>query len=217
MAALTVVVLAGGPAPPCAVPLPANATVIAADSGGEVARVLGLDVDLVIGDLDSISPSALERLEQSDVRVESHPADKDTSDLELALAAAVALAPERILVIGGGGGRLDHELGELLLLAGEAYAGVQIDAQLGAAAVHVIRGKRVLCGETGELVSLFALQGPATGVETEGLVYPLRRETLVPGSTRGLSNVFVATQACVRLEHGVLLAVRPSGIATAGS
>lgn len=216
MAAHTVVVLAGGPDPPSTVALPANAVVIAADSGAELAHALGLDVDLVVGDLDSISPTELERLKRSRARVERHPPDKDASDLELALTAAVGLAPERVLVIGGGGGRLDHLLGSLLILAADAYAGISVDAQIGAAAVHVIRGERTLFGEPGELISLFAVHGSASGVVTEGLVYPLRAETLEPGSSRGVSNVFAAAEARVSLQRGVLLAVRPNGSATAG-
>jgi thiamine pyrophosphokinase len=98
----------------------------------------------------------------------------------------------------------------LLLLAAEAYAGVEIDAQLGRAAVHVVRGERVLAGRRGELVSLLALHGAATGVVTEGFVYPLRRESLAPGSSRGLSNVFADRKARVSVESGVVVAVRPS-------
>jgi thiamine pyrophosphokinase len=141
--------------------------------------------------------------------------DKDATDLELALTAALRFKPERILVLGSAGGRLDHLFGSLLILAVEAYAGVQVDAQIGAAAVHVVRGDRTLPGEPGELISLFAVHGPVSGVVTEGLVYPLRAETLEPGSSRGLSNVFAASEARISLECGVLLAVRPSGNATA--
>jgi thiamine pyrophosphokinase len=108
-------------------------------------------------------------------------------------------------------------LGGLLLLASPQYARVQVDAQLGPAAVHVVRERRALAGEPGELVSLFAVHGPASGIVTEGLLYPLRGETLAPGSTRGVSNVFAAPQARIELTRGVLLAVRPSGSATAGS
>jgi thiamine pyrophosphokinase len=207
----TVLVLAGGPEPPSRIPLPAGATVIAADGGAQLAEALGLRVDLAVGDFDSISAEAL----ASAAQVERHPPDKDATDLELALAAALRLGPERILVLGGAAGRLDHLLGELLLLAGDAYAGVQVDAQLGAAAVHVIRRERTLRGDVGELISLFAVHGPAGGVVTDGLVYPLRGQTLEPGSTLGVSNVFAAPEAHVRLESGVLIAVRPSGSATA--
>jgi thiamine pyrophosphokinase len=209
----TVLVLVGGPEGPAVVALPAGATVIAADGGAELAIQLGLEVDLAVGDFDSISPQTLAAV----ARVERHPAAKDATDLELALSAALLSKPERILVLGGAGGRLDHLFGGLLLLAGDAYAEVQVDAQFGAAAVHVIRGERRLVGEPGELISLFAVQGPARGVVTDGLVYPLRGETLVPGSTRGISNVFAAPEARIGLEGGVLLAVRPSGSVTAGS
>jgi thiamine pyrophosphokinase len=209
----TVVVLAGGPDAPTAVALPPGARVIAADCGAELARALGLRVELAVGDFDSISEETLASL----ARLERHPAVKEATDLELALAAALRLEPERVLVLGGAGGRLDHLFGGLLLLASEAYAGVRIDAQLGAAAVHVVRGERILHGEPGELISLLAVHGPAEGVVAEGLVYPLRRETLEPGSTRGVSNVFAAPEARIALERGVLLAVRPSGSATAGS
>ena len=156
----TVVVLAAGPDPPVQLILPDGAMVIAADAGAE----LGFAVDLLVGDLDSISAETLAVIE----RVERHPEAKDASDLELALEAALSLEPDRILVVGGAGGRLDHLLGELLLLAADAYAGVQVDAQLGPGAVHVIRGERVLAGEPGELVSLFALHGPATGGKAVG-------------------------------------------------
>jgi thiamine pyrophosphokinase len=207
----TAVVLAGGPDPPVGFALPAGATVIAADSGAE----LGVRVDLVVGDFDSISSETLASIRD----VEPYPPEKDATDLELAFAAALRLLPERILVVGSAGGRLDHLVGSLLLLAADAYAAVQVDAQLGVAAVHVVRarGERTLHGEPGELISLFAVHGPAEGVATGGLVYPLRGETLFPGSSRGTSNAFAAAEARVSLTRGVLLAVRPSGSVQAGS
>jgi thiamine pyrophosphokinase len=134
---------------------------------------------------------------------------KDATDLELALDAALALAPERLVVLAGVGERLDHLLAALLLLASDRYAAVEVDARIGYAQAHVIRGERTLAGARGELLSLFALAGPAEGVTTEGLAYPLERETLEPGSTRGVSNVFAAESARVSVERGTLLAVRP--------
>lgn len=205
----TVVVLAGGPDRPAVITLPPGAFVIAADSGAE----LGWPIDLLVGDLDSISTETLADIEH----IERHAVEKDATDLELALTAALRLGPERILVVGSAGGRLDHLFGSLLILAADAYAGVQVDAQIGAAAVHVVRSERTLRGAPGELISLFAVHGPASGVMTKGLVYPLDGETLEPGSSRGLSNVFAATDAWIGLQRGVLLALRPTGNATAGS
>ena len=203
----TVVVVAGG-SPPSSRALeaiPAGAPVVAADGGADHALALGLDVELAIGDFDSATQEAIEAAR----RVERHPVDKDATDLELALRAALAWQPRRILVVGGIEGRLDHLLGELLVLGADELAGIQVDAVLGDALVHVIRGERVLSGSEGELISLFALNAPAMGIETEGLAYPLRGETLVPGSSRGISNVFTAREARISLQRGLLLAVRP--------
>jgi thiamine pyrophosphokinase len=203
----TVVVLAGG-SPPTARAIdaiPAGAAVIAADSGADHALALGIDVELAIGDFDSASPAAVAAARSA----ERHPVDKDATDLELALRAALAWKPRRILVVGGIEGRLDHLLGELLVLGADELAGVEVDAVLGDAHVHVIRDERVLRGTEGEVISLFALNAPAMGIETEGLAYPLRGETLVPGSSRGLSNVFTAPEARISVERGLLLAVRP--------
>jgi thiamine pyrophosphokinase len=154
--------------------MPAGATVIAADGDADLAGAAGLEVDLLVGDLDSVSAETLAGISA----VERHAVEKDASDLELALMAALDPEPDQILVVGSAGGRLDHLLGSLLVLAADGFAGVQVDAQLGPAAVHVIRAERTLLGEPRELISLFAVHGLAAGVATEGLVYPLRGEPL---------------------------------------
>ena len=183
--------------------------VVAADGGADAALALGLDVDLAIGDFDSVSAAGLAAVKAAGAIVERHPAAKDATDLELALDAALAAEPRRILLVGAAGGRLDHLLSSLELLASSRYAHVELDAQLGSACVHVIRRARTFAGISGELLSLHALHGAAYGVTTEGLEYPLAGETLEPGSSRGVSNVFAASEARIALESGVLLAIRP--------
>jgi thiamine pyrophosphokinase len=53
------------------------------------------------------------------------------------------------------------------------------------------------------------VHGPALGVVTGGLLYPLAGEDLPPGTSRGVSNVLAADRATVSLTGGVLLAVQP--------
>jgi thiamine pyrophosphokinase len=208
-----VVVVAGGnpPDPDGLLQVPLGVPVIAADKGLEHAISLGLDVTVAVGDFDSASPDVVARAEAGATTVERHPAEKDATDLELAFDRALSMSPERIVVLSGDGGRLDHLFSTLLLLCSSRYESVEIDAFIGAARVYVVRGERAIEGEPGELVSLFALQGPAEDVRTEGLSYSLDGETLEPGSTRGVSNVLVAERARVSVGSGVLLAVCPRG------
>src|SRR5262249_51869666 len=149
---VVVVVVVGGPERPAAVVVPSGATVIAANGGVALAAELGLGVDLVVGDLDSLSAAGLAAVP----RVERHPEGKDASDLELALQAALGLGPERIVVVGGGGGRLDHLFGNLLLFAAEAYSGVLVDAQVGGAAVPLVRDGGLLAGMRARVIGLVA-------------------------------------------------------------
>jgi thiamine pyrophosphokinase len=187
-----------------------------AEQPGRVERRLhgGVEVDVLVGDLDSVSPAALARAEASGVRIVRHPVAKDATDLELALDEALSLGARRALVVASAGGRMDHLLASLLLLASDRYTSVEVDALLGDALVHVVRGERTLGGQVGELLTLVPLGGPAVGVATSGLQYPLADETLQPGSTRGVSNVFSAPEARVSVRDGVLLAVRPHGAVT---
>jgi thiamine pyrophosphokinase len=204
-----IVVCAGGPVRRALPAFDPDAVVIAADSGAVEAERLGLRTDRLVGDLDSAPADVVARLEAAGAAVDRFPADKDASDLELALEAAVDGGAERVVVLGGDGGRLDHLLGTAFLLASERWSGVEIDAVLGAALVHVVRGDRRLTGAPGELISLFAVGGPANGVTTTGLRWELSDDTLLPGSTRGLSNVFVEANAMVAVRDGVVLAIRP--------
>ena len=210
-----VVVLAGGDPilPPLPRPLPTPDVVIAADSGLAAADALHLDVDRLVGDLDSVAPADLDRARDAGVEVDRHPVDKDRTDLAIALDAATELAPAAVTVVGGHGGRLDHLLGGTSLLAAPAYAELSIVALMGDAVLTVVRGTVPLSGRIGELVSLVPIHGPAHGIVTEGLRFPLDGEELPAGSSRGVSNVLAAPTAAVTVTDGVLLAVQPGELA----
>jgi thiamine pyrophosphokinase len=209
-----VVVIAGGERSDVARPLPDDAVVIAADSGVDYAHELGLRVDVAVGDFDSVSPAGLARAEADGARVERHPAAKAETDLELAMGAALDTDADEIVVLGVGGGRLDHLVANLLVLASERFARSRITAYAGAARIHIVHGgtgRALLPAAIGETLTLLPVGGPATGITTAGLHYPLRGEALTPGTTRGVSNVVAADVATVELEAGTLLAIFPGG------
>ena len=215
MSRVVVAVAGGDPVPShVAASLPRDAHVIAADSGLHVALALGMTVDLVVGDLDSVDPRTLATARESGVEVREHPAAKNQTDLALAMDAAVDHGAERLVVVGGHGGRLDHLLANALLLAAPAYAGLDVVGRMGDATVHVVRSAVELSGTPGELVSLLPVHGPARAVTTDGLLYPLVGEDLPIGSSRGVSNEYARPDARVTVQAGVLLAVQPGALGT---
>ncbi|MFP3915149.1 MAG: thiamine diphosphokinase [Actinomycetota bacterium] len=204
----TVVIFNGGePASPSLKgEISEDAYLIAADSGLDTALSWGYDVDLVVGDLDSVSVQALEA---STAPVERHSPDKDATDLDLALQAAMRLDPERVVVLGGQGGRFDHLLGTVMLLTSERWSDVDLEWVANRARVRVMRSGATLHGTVGTLLTLLAVHGPVTGVTTSGLRWNLTGATLLPGSTLGISNVFESPVATIRMGSGTLLAIQP--------
>jgi thiamine pyrophosphokinase len=194
--------------------LAVDGAVIAVDSGFDTARSLGIDVDVLIGDLDSVSAAGIAAAEAAGVSVERHPVDKDRTDLDLALQRVVDDGFTECLVLGGGGGRLSHLLANAALIAAERHAGIEIRWMVGATVVQVARPGRevVVEGAPGDVVSLLAAPGPAGGVSTAGLRWSLDEEVLEPDSTRGVSNELTGERATVSVRKGSLLVVHePAG------
>lgn len=189
--------------------LPADAWIVAADSGLEHAQVLGRHADLIVGDLDSVSTVALDRAVGDGTEVEQHLPDKDATDLELALDAAKRAGATRVTVVGAGGGRLDHFLANVLLFVAPAWEEFELHALVGGAHVVVVRHHAELRGAIGSIVSLLTPAGPVRGITTTGLRWPLTDDELPSGSTRGVSNEMTAPIATVSLNDGLLLAVQP--------
>ena len=210
----TAVVLASGDPSPAAGAkrLPAAALVIAADGGLAQAASFHLTVDIVIGDMDSVDPAALDRAAASGTRIERHPPDKDATDLELALDHAMAAGCRRVIVLGGGGGRLDHLLGNALVLSHAKYESTAIEWWTGSDRAVVVRPHDPLhvSGRVGDLLSLLPIGGAAVGVRTTGLRWKLQGVSLESGSTRGISNELADAEASVSLRRGALLAIHRS-------
>lgn len=208
-----VVVASGAIEPADAAWLDGADQVIAADGGASSLDRMGRVPDRLVGDLDSTDADLVERLRGGGVAIERHPSDKDASDTELALEAAVASGATELVLLGAlGGQRLDHELANLLLLADSAFADVDLRLIRGTTTARVLHGDSVLAleGRPGDIVSLLPLARDAAGVTTDGLRWPLAGATLRAGRSRGLSNEVVATPASVRVRSGTLLVVETS-------
>jgi len=187
--------------------LAAAGLVIAADGGSLHCRALGLRPDLVIGDLDSLDAAIRSDWESNGVHFLSFPAEKDQTDLELALLHAKDAGAEKISVLGALGRRWDHSIANLLLLGNPQFNNLGITFLHGEQRLFAIQGKAQLEAIKGERVSLLPLNGNVTGITTHGLKYPLNSETLLFGSSRGVSNVVVDDKPEIEVQTGTLLCV----------
>lgn len=186
--------------------VPADAIVLAADGALDHALAAGLTPAGLVGDLDSISPEGLAWAQQH-ATIAQHDPDKDHTDTELALQVAADFAPQRLILLSGGGDRLDHSLAAVGALGHPSLTSIpEIDGWWGDQRFHVIHGpgKLTLELEPGAVVSLLATHGPAGGVFAAGVRWPLDDAELGPLVGHGVSNEVVDEHVEIRVHRGVL-------------
>ena len=190
--------------------------VVAADGGARLADPLGVTLDRWVGDGDSMSPDGLAALEAAGVPLERARPDKDESDTELAIRAALRLGADGIVVVGGlGGRRIDHALANIGLLAMPELEGARAVILDARSRLTLVRAPapdgspvtRRLPGRADDVVTLLPMGPGVEGVTTHGLAYALRDEPLAIGGARGLSNIRGTDDASIVVRRGLLLVV----------
>lgn len=182
---------------------------IAADSGLHSAQQLGVKVDVVIGDMDSVDSTALDMAKSAGAKIVLHHRNKDFTDTHLALLYAREHLAERIVVVTAGGGRLDHQLGLVAAMFDPLLRSSRVEALWAQTHLYALQGSTQceFSAEHGEIVGLQAFSDCATGISTTGLRWQLSNETLLAHSTRGVSNEVTATQVKIMVETGQLLII----------
>jgi thiamine pyrophosphokinase len=181
--------------------------IIAADGGARHALELGVIPNAIIGDFDSLSEAEVRVFSDMGVHILRFPTSKDETDLELALTHAVRAGHRPIVIIGAYGGRLDQAIGNINLLSDPEFIDSDVRIDDGITEAFFVAAKASIQGKAGDTVSLIPWGNSAEGVSTDGLVYPLNKETLLPYRTRSISNQMLAETARVSLKRGLLLCV----------
>ncbi len=174
--------------------------IIAADKGYETLKKSGINIDIAIGDFDSLG------YVPDDVKVEKLEVEKDDTDIMSAVRYALNNGAKEIALIGGIGGRLDHTIANIQTLSFIAVnnaTGILIDEN------NEVRG--LLPGEyeferrKGYSLSLFSLTDKVTGLCECGVKYPLENAVLTNTFPLGVSNEIIDEQAAISFEKGILL------------
>ena len=177
---------------------------VCADGAVGTALAAGVTPDTVLGDMDSIErprpgaaavPPTVEWIEVP---------DQETTDLEKALLEAIGRGFGRVVVLGAAGRRWDHFFGHLSLFARFADR-LQLEAEDAHGRIVVLRpgAWHALDLPAGSKLSLLPLPR-ATGIETDGLRWPLAGATLALGEREGISNAVERVPARVRYAAGCL-------------
>ena len=175
--------------------------VLAADGGANMLRDAGLVPNVVIGDLDSVTPRTRRECASS---LFIHRGSQDSTDLEKALDFCSEMKAGSVVLAGATGGRLDFTLGNLAVLWRYVRRFPIVVRGDGWHALTVTRQMRIE-GKRGALVSIIPF-GACRGVTLRGLHYPLR-EAALPVGRIGASNVVEKSPFTVSVKKGKLLVV----------
>ena len=176
--------------------------VLAADAGYRVCLRERIVPDLLIGDFDSMDQPA------DFDRVRRVPVEKDDTDTMLAVKTALDQGCGTVYIYGGTGGkRLDHTLANLqslLYLRRRGARGYVYDDDF---LWTVIENETLTVERTVEwgLLSVFCLGEPASGIDEEGVQYPLSGASLTAEFPLGISNHILEPQARITVRDGALL------------
>lgn len=180
---------------------------ICADGGLRIARRAGVAPQIAVGDFDSAQPALLRWAASRRVRLFRHPVEKDKTDTELALDAAVEEGATEVEFMGVLGGRLDHALANIALLVQAKAKNVSAKIVDGQRELFLAQSETRVPGRRGDRVSLIPMTPRVTGITLTGFRYLLKNAAVRQGSTRMISNVIASPPALVRVKHGHLLIV----------
>jgi len=174
--------------------------VVAADSGFDYLWENSLNYDYIVGDMDSTRYGHI-LTEIPEEKVLTAPAEKDETDTELGLQFLKERGIEKITMIGGGGGRLDHLLGIVALFDREIRPDEWYTRNEGVVSIDREKSFRCLKGKT---VSLFPAGVEECTMKSVGLKWPLDELVWQRGSA-GISNVVIEEEVRITPITGRLL------------
>lgn len=186
--------------------------IVAVDAGLESAKSLGLIPHVVVGDFDTVSSQVLEEYQRlPDIIWEVHNPEKNETDTELAVHTAMNMGAGEITILGGTGGRMDHMLGNLQLMAACLKQGVSaclIDSQN---KVYLLKEGKTFRREElwGKYISFLPFTQKVHGITLKGFYYPLNQRNITMGEEAGLciSNELSEDTGSISFTSGILICV----------
>lgn len=187
-----------------------STTVIGVDRGALWLIDHNILPDIAIGDFDSVSAKERKIIQQHAKKFLKFSPEKDATDLELAVNASIDLKPTCVTIYGGLGSRFDHSLGAahmLVKLSSHNIYGEIVDKYN---KISIVRRQRQIVKDNRyRYVSVLPFGRDVT-VTLQGFAYDISGYVLPVGSTRGISNEIMQTDARILVHDGLVLLIQSS-------
>ncbi len=182
--------------------------VVACDGGAHGLLKAERPPDIIVGDLDSLTPDDFKWADALDIPVERHPTQKDETDGELALERALQMGATRIMILGGHGGRMAMFLGNLKLLRSCHERGIDAVMIGHGESIRFLSpgGELNLAGRTNSTLNILPIEGDAV-ISVAGTKWEAVETKLGHLTGRGLSNQIMQDGARVRCHEGMIVVI----------
>lgn len=175
-------------------------TVIVAADGG-FRHVADKKIAALIGDFDTLE------CVPDNVKIVRFPVEKNSTDGELALDYVKSIGAEKVVIYGAFGGKIEHVVGNLNLLAYADSLGMSAEIRDGDTRAFFTRGILSFDCRTGDSVSVFPFGGNALVAHSESLYYPLENLLLECEKSRGISNRATSENVLLEVARGAVTVI----------
>lgn len=174
--------------------------IIAADGGYRYLSEIGMKPDLLVGDFDSLD------FVPQNVQIYRFPAEKDDTDMGLAIQKGMELGFSDFSLYAGSGTRNDHFFANLQLLNRFCEKGCTIKMVCPECNIYALKdGEIVLSRTEGTVFSVFSLSDKCRGVSIKNAKYEIENESLSNRFPLGVSNEFTGGNTEISVKDGVIL------------
>lgn len=182
--------------------------VIAADKGVLYARQLGVKIDHILGDYDSMDKNTLSEYSNG-VKIDRYPCEKDSTDTHLAIIEALKQGAAGIYILGATGTRMDHTLNNIGCMKAAMDAGVECfmvdyhnkiylaDENMGTVTIDK-------CKQHGDYISIVPMS-ESVDISIQGVKYPLSHYALRQGMSICQSNEITEQTARITIDRGTVI------------
>ncbi|WDV47645.1 thiamine diphosphokinase [Clostridiaceae bacterium M8S5] len=182
--------------------------IICADGGVKHLFKYGIFPDVVVGDLDSIKIENLNILKQREIEIVKFPTDKDYTDMEIALEYAIKSGAKEIHIGGATGSRMDHSLGNVLLLSSVHDKGIKATIYDNSNEITILKEESGVFDNTHKYISILPVTQDGAIVSTDGMKYEVNQKRYKFASLFGVSNEILKESAKITIHKGVCIVIK---------